>query len=262
MDAGQTVHRLVRDGFILVYNQDGLDVVETAEALAGAGIGNLEITCRIRKPLEQIRRLRRAMPGFCIGAASLVDAPPVLRRYNARFPSDPLPTLDEAVDAGADYLVSALGFRGDAYRKYAGRIAMVPGCGTVTEIVGQYARGANLCKLFPAREIGGPAYVRAIDPAIHRLISIVPTGGTGEDNIPDYVRAGVLVLGGSFSMIPGEALGAILGGGDYGLLSREIGRVKALIDGCRSRQYPGVDFSTDSLQRICEATGRCFNLDL
>ena len=157
MDIRKTIHQLVRDGFILVFNQDELDVVKTAQALADAGIGNMEITCRIQQPLDKIRWLKQAMPGFCVGAASLIDFPPMLKRYNRQTPDDPLPSLDEAVDAGADYLVSAANFSEAAYEKYSGHIVMMPGCGSVTEIVGQYAHGANLCKLFPAKQIGGPA---------------------------------------------------------------------------------------------------------
>jgi len=261
MDINRTIIQLVRDGFILVFNQDMLDVVKTAQALSDAGIGNMEVTCRIRKPLEKINQLRKAMPDFCIGAASLIDSPPMLKRYNQQASQDPLPSVDEAVDAGVDYLVSALNFSEDAYQNYAGRITMVPGCGSVTEIVRQYANGANLCKLFPAGQIGGPSYIRAIDPAIHKLISIVPTGGTNAENIPDYIKAGVLVLGGSFSMVPKESLKAITEDQDYGLLSREIKKIKTLIDDCRARQYPGIDFSTASLQHVCEITGRCFNID-
>lgn len=261
MDIKQTIEQLVRDGFILVFNQDKLDVVKTTQSLADAGIGNMEVTCRIQKPVEKIHQLKQAMPGFCVGAASLIDFPPILKRYNQQFSGDPLPSVDEAVDAGVDYLVSAVNFSDAAYRQYAGRIAMIPGCGSATEIIEQYAHGANLCKLFPAKQLGGSAYIKAIDPAIHKLISIVPTGGTNADNIPDYITAGVLVVGGSFSMISKESLKKIIDNQDYGLLSNEIRKVKALIDDCRNKQYPGLDFTTASLQQVSEVTGRCFNVD-
>jgi 2-dehydro-3-deoxyphosphogluconate aldolase/(4S)-4-hydroxy-2-oxoglutarate aldolase len=235
--------------------------VKTAQALAEAGIGNMEVTCRIRNPLDKIRHLKQAMPEFCVGAASLIDSPSMLKRYNTQFPDDPLPSVDEVVDAGVNYLVSALNFSETTYEKYSGCIAMMPGCSTVTEIVRQYARGANLCKLFPAKQIGGPSYIKAIDPAIHNLIPIVPTGGTNADNIPDYIKAGVLVLGGSFSLIPQKSLNAIIDDQDYTLLSNKIKKVKNLIDDCRGRQYPQTDFQTASLEEISRAAGRCFNID-
>lgn len=261
MNIQQTIHQLVRDGFILVFNQDGLDVVKTAQALAEAGIGNMEVTCRVRKPLDKMRRLKQAMPEFCVGAASLIDSPAMLKRYNLQFLEDPLPSVDEVVDAGVDYLVSALNFSEATYQKYSGRIAIMPGCSTVTELVRQYAKGANLCKLFPAKQVGGPSYVRAIDPAIHKLISIVPTGGTNADNIPDYIKAGILVLGGSFSLIRQQVLSTIVDNQNYALLSDEIRKVKQLIDDCRGRQYPQTDFQSASLEEISRVTGRRFNVD-
>lgn len=259
MGIQQTIEQLVRDGFILVFNQNKLDVVKTAQALVNAGIGNMEVTCRISQPLEKMRRLKQAMPDFCVGAASLVDFGPLLNRYNRQFPDDPLPTVDEVAAAGVDYLVSAVNFSDAAFEKYAGKLGMIPGCGTATEVVAQYAKGANLCKLFPAKQIGGPGYIKAVDPAIHKLISIVPTGGTTAENIPDYIAAGVLVLGGSFSMIAKDLLKKIVDDQDYGLLTEELKKVKVLIDDCRSKQYPGLDFKTASLAQISEATGRNFN---
>jgi 2-keto-3-deoxy-6-phosphogluconate aldolase len=127
--------------------------------------------------------------------------------------------------------------------------------------VEQYSGGANLCKLFPAEQIGGPAYIKAVDPAIHKLISIVPTGGITRENIPGYIAAGILVLGGSFSMISKETLKKIIDDQDYGLLSREIKKVKDLVDNCRADKYPGLDLKTASLKEISGMTRRYFNID-
>ena len=52
MDINSTITHLVRDGFILVFNQDKLDVVKTAKALTDAGVYNMEVTCRIRRPFS------------------------------------------------------------------------------------------------------------------------------------------------------------------------------------------------------------------
>jgi uncharacterized membrane protein len=59
MDIKAVIITLLRDGFILVFNQDKLDIVKTAEALQAAGVNNMEVTCRVSKPLEKLARLRR-----------------------------------------------------------------------------------------------------------------------------------------------------------------------------------------------------------
>ena len=261
MDIGAVITRLVRDGFILVFNQDKLDIVKTAEALLAAGISNMEVTCRIRRPLEKLAKLRQELPEFVAGAASLIDWPGMLNPYNEMHPDDPLPTLAQVVEAGACYMVSAANFSSASFQRFAGRIAMIPGCGSATEIVTQFAQGANLCKVFPAKELGGPAFVEAIDPALHKMISLVPTGGTSAANIPDYIRAGVLVLGGSFSMIEKATMQKIIDEQDYPRLARELATVKQLIDRTRAEKYPGLDVTNASLEKIAEKTGRNFNLD-
>ncbi|MBN2131183.1 MAG: hypothetical protein JW741_16910 [Sedimentisphaerales bacterium] len=260
MDVKTAITTLLRDGFILVFNQDRLDIVKTAEALVEAGFNNMEVTCRISRPLEKLARLRKELPDFVAGSASLIDSPGMLALYNRAHSDDPLPTLEQVVDAGACYLVSAINFSEAGFDKFAGKVAMVPGCGSATEVVTQFARGANLCKIFPAKQLGGPAFVKAIDPALHKTISLVPTGGTNAANIPDYIAAGVLVLGGSFSMIDRATMQKIVEEQDYKLLARELAAIKQLIDRQRSEEYPELDFAGASLEQISGTTGRVFNI--
>ncbi len=260
MDIKETVQVLLKDGFILVFNEDRLDIVKTAESLLEAGIGNMEVTCRIKKPLEKLSRLRRELPEFVAGAASLIDYPEMLNIANRNNTDDPLPSVEDVVDAGAQYLVSAVNFRKATYEKYAGKVAIIPGCGSATEIVTQFSLGANLCKVFPAKELGGPSFIKAVDPAIHKLISLVPTGGTNAQNIGDYIDAGVLVLGGSFSAIDKPVFAKIVEQQDYKLLACELKKTKELIDSKRSQKWATIDFVKPSLVEISKITGRNFNI--
>jgi 2-dehydro-3-deoxyphosphogluconate aldolase/(4S)-4-hydroxy-2-oxoglutarate aldolase len=261
MDIKATIQALLKDGFILVFNEERLDIVKTAGALIEAGIGNMEVTCRIKKPLEKLRRLRKELPEFVSGMASLIDEPEMLNVINKAEPDKAMPSIDEVVEAGAQYLVSAVNFRQETYKKYAGVLPIIPGCGTATEIVKQFSMGANLCKVFPAKELGGPSFIKAIDPAIHKLISLVPTGGTNAQNIPDYIDAGVLVLGGSFSAIEKTTFAKIIEEQDYKLLSVELKKMKDLIDQKRKQKWPKVDFAKASVEEISKVTGRNFNIE-
>ena len=260
MDAKNVLQTILRDGFILVFNQDRLDIVKTAEALIKAGVNNMEVTCRISKPLKKLKHLRKELPDFAAGVASLVDFPNMLEIYNAGHIDDPLPSVAEVVDAGACYIVSAVNFSDASYEKFAGTIPMIPGCGTTTEIVSQFAKGANLCKVFPAKQLGGPAFVKAIDPAIHKTISLVPTGGTNSQNMGDYIEAGVLVLGGSFSMIDKPVMQQIVADQDYDLLAEKLTGIKQMIDKLRSERWPNIDFAAADIEEISRVTGRNFNI--
>lgn len=260
MDIKNTITTLLRDGFILVFNQDKLDIVKTAEALIKAGVNNMEVTCRISKPLEKLGSLRKELPDFVAGVASLIDSQEILDVYRKVHPQDPLPSVQEVADAGACYLVSAGNFTDEIFKKYADKITLIPGCGSVTEIISQFSKGANLCKIFPAKQLGGPVFVKAIDPAIHKTISLVPTGGTNASNIADYIDAGVLVLGASFSMIEKATMKKIIDEQDYALLAEELTKVKQLIDRLRAEKYPDIDFATASIEEISRSTGRNFNI--
>ena len=260
MDVKSTIKTLLQDGFVLVFNQDKLDIVRTAEALIKAGVNNMEVTCRIKQPLEKLSRLRKELPDFTAGSASLLDSPQMLDVYNKANPRDPLPTVRQVVDAGACYLVSAVNFSDDTFSTFTGKVPIIPGCGTANEIITQFSKGANLCKVFPAKQLGGPAFIKAIDPALHKIISLVPTGGTNPANIPDYIDVGVLVLGGSFSMIDKPTMKKIIDEQDYALLAEQLAKIKQLVDGLRAEKYPDIDFAHSSVEQISEATGRDFNL--
>ncbi len=53
---------------------------------------------------------------------------------------------------------------------------VIPGALTPTEILTAWEAGADLVKVFPIAQVGGPAYIRAIQgPLPH--IPLVPTGG-------------------------------------------------------------------------------------
>ena len=260
MDIKDTITTLLKDGFILVFNQNKLDIVRTAEALIKAGVNNMEVTCRINKPLEKLTRLRKELPDFAAGTASMIDFPEMLDVYNKANQQDPLPSVQEVVDAGACYLVSAVNLSGASYKKYAGQLPIIPGCGSATEVVSQFSKGANLCKIFPAKQLGGPAFVKAIDPAIHKTISLVPTGGTNPENIPEYINAGVLVLGGSFSMIEKATMNKIIDEQDYNLLAKELTIIKLSIDRLRAEKYPDIEFSKATIEQISRVTGRNFNI--
>ena len=260
MDINSTITTLLRDGFILVFNEDKLDIVLTAQALIQAGVNNMEVTCRISKPLDKLSLLRKELPDFAAGMASLIDSAEMLKVYNKAHSADPLPSVRQAADAGACYLVSAVTFSDKSYEQFAGRLPMIPGCGSAGEVVAQFSKGANLCKIFPAKELGGPGFVKAIDAPLHKIISLVPTGGTSATNIADYVEAGVLVLGASFSMIEKATMKKIIDDQDYELLSKELTTVKHMIDTLRAEKYPDIEFGKASAEEISLATGRNFNI--
>lgn len=69
----------------------------------------------------------------------------------------------------------------------------IPGALTPTEIVDAHKAGADFVKLFPVTSLG-TSYVKAIKAPLSH-IRLLAVGGIDENNMPDYLRAGVCGFG-------------------------------------------------------------------
>jgi 2-dehydro-3-deoxyphosphogluconate aldolase/(4S)-4-hydroxy-2-oxoglutarate aldolase len=65
--------------------------------------------------------------------------------------------------------------------------------------------GADFIKIYPLATVGGPAYVANVRRALH-LLPLVATGNIEYDEIPAYLKAGVVGFGIGGPMIPAELL--------------------------------------------------------
>ena len=70
------------------------------------------------------------------------------------------------------------------------------GCGTVTEISKAQELGCEILKLFPASEIGGPSFVKAVRGPMP-WTDIMPTGGVkcDRENLESWFSSGVTCVG-------------------------------------------------------------------
>lgn len=76
------------------------------------------------------------------------------------------------------------------------KIAWSPGCGSLTEISYAEELGAEVVKIFPGSQVGGPSFVKAIKGPFP-WSSIMPTGGVEptEENLKGWFDAGVHCVG-------------------------------------------------------------------
>ena len=71
------------------------------------------------------------------------------------------------------------------------KIMWSAGCGTVTEISKAQELGCEIVKLFPASEIGGPSFVKAVRGPMP-WTDMMPTGGVKcEENLESWFSSGV-----------------------------------------------------------------------
>jgi 2-dehydro-3-deoxyphosphogluconate aldolase/(4S)-4-hydroxy-2-oxoglutarate aldolase len=72
----------------------------------------------------------------------------------------------------------------------------MPGCGTLTEIAKAEEMGAEVVKIFPAGQIGGPSFIKNIKGPCP-WTNILPTGGVEptEQNLSEWFNAGAFCVG-------------------------------------------------------------------
>lgn len=161
--------------------------VQAAEVLAAAGLTVIEVTFTVPDAAEVIRGLRARFPKVLIGAGTVTHHL----------------TAEEAVDAGAQFLLSPSLSPGMVEVARRRGVLAVPGAFTPTEVHHALDQGADLVKIFPA-ETGGPRHIRAIlAPLPHARL--LPTGGVTPENVGEWFRAGAAAVGiGSALVGPGD----------------------------------------------------------
>ncbi|GIX06340.1 MAG: 2-dehydro-3-deoxy-phosphogluconate aldolase [Candidatus Poribacteria bacterium] len=184
-DRGRTLESLRRAGITVVIGADHVrtagDLIATVEAIAQFGYVP-EITFRISAELlrEAMGELRRR--DLCLGIGSVTT------------PGE----LEEAIALGADLIVGPARFTTAAEvrmaiaRAQARGVVVAPAAFTPTEFSELLALNADVIKLFPARVLGPEGVADLLAPFVRpetEGLLIMPTGGIGPENAPEYVQA-------------------------------------------------------------------------
>jgi 2-dehydro-3-deoxyphosphogluconate aldolase/(4S)-4-hydroxy-2-oxoglutarate aldolase len=165
-----------------------LHAARIVDAAAESGITVIEVTLDSVDPFGQISELAR-MGSVVVGVGSVTGADQVER----------------AVDAGARFVISPTVVSDVIEACLRLRLPCAPGAATPTEILTALRLGATSVKVFPAAQLGGPAYLRAIASPLG-MPPLVPTGGVDPDNARAYLAAGAVALGAGGSLFPAAAL--------------------------------------------------------
>lgn len=140
---------------------------------------------------ELFRWKQNELPEMILGAGSIVD--PV--------------TAGLYIQLGAGFIVSP-NFNEKVARICNRRmISYCPGCGTVTEISKAQEMGSELVKIFPASELGGPSFVKAVRCPMP-WTNIMPTGGVDitEHNLRKWFEAGITCVGIDSGLFPEDMI--------------------------------------------------------
>lgn len=138
-----------------------------------------------------IRWADKECPEMILGAGSIVDAP----------------TASLYIQMGANFIVCPM-LNPDIFKVCNRRqIAYSPGCATTTEIGLAQELGAEIVKIFPGGDVGGPAYVKNIKGPMP-WTKIMATGGVEptKESITAWFKAGVTCVGIGSKLFPKEVI--------------------------------------------------------
>lgn len=132
---------------------------------------------------------------------------------------------------GANFIVSPLIDEATARVCNKRKIAWNPGCGTVTEIGRAHELGAEVVKIFPGSEVGGPGFVKAVKGPMP-WTSIMPTGGVSptEENLKAWFEAGVICVGIGSKLFPKK----VIENNDYSFITETCSKILSIINDLHS----------------------------
>jgi 2-dehydro-3-deoxyphosphogluconate aldolase/(4S)-4-hydroxy-2-oxoglutarate aldolase len=185
------MRRIFEVGLIPVVRAASADeAVRAVEAIKEGGVPILEITMTVPGAVRVIEEVARRY-----GTEAVVGAGTVLDAETARV----------CIMAGAQFILSpSLNLDMIACCKRYG-VPVVPGALTPTEVVAAWQAGADAVKVFPAGNVGGASYIKALKGPLPQ-IDLVPTGGVSLKTAADFIRAGSSALGVGTDLVDTKAL--------------------------------------------------------
>jgi len=185
-------------------------VAPLADTVAGAGLVAIEITMNTAKAPALIRRMVAASKGrLMVGAGTVLS----------------LQDLDEALAAGATFVVMPTLVPDVVERCVAEKIPVFPGALTPQEILNAWRAGATMVKVFPAGSFG-PGYFKEVKGPF-RDIELLACGGVSAENMSSYFGAGASAAAFGGSVFRADWLARR----DFRRIGDEVGK---LVDACRA----------------------------
>jgi len=142
---------------------------------------------------ELVKFASKECPEMIMGVGSIVD-PATAALY---------------LQLGANFVVGPL-FNPEIAKICNRRLVpYTPGCGSVSEIGFAQEVGCDLCKVFPAGNVGGPSFVKNIKGPMPWSMLMV-TGGVEptEENLNAWIKAGVTCVGMGSNLFPSSVIAA------------------------------------------------------
>jgi 2-dehydro-3-deoxyphosphogluconate aldolase / (4S)-4-hydroxy-2-oxoglutarate aldolase len=206
----------LRDGGIVpVIRADSADTaLRIVDALVAGGIRTLEITMTVPDAIGAIKAVADRF-----GSSVLLGAGTVTSRALA----------EGSLDAGAEFLVTPCVVPDVIAVAKERDVAVLPGAMTPTEVFTAWSSGGDIVKIFPASNVGGASYLKALKGPFPQ-IPLCPTGGVNLQTIGEFVKAGASAVGVGGELVSKAAIDA----GDYDKITELAKQYVAALSAARS----------------------------
>ncbi|KAA6350912.1 KHG/KDPG aldolase [termite gut metagenome] len=194
----QVLQTMLSTGMVPVfYHKDAETAKNVVKACYKGGVRAFEFTNRGDFAQEVFAELVKwgaeECPDLIIGIGSVVDSA----------------TAAMYIQLGANFVVGPL-FNPEIAKVCNRRlIPYTPGCGSVSEIGFAQEAGCDLCKIFPAGNVGGHAFVKNVKAPMPWSMLMV-TGGVepAKENLSAWIKSGVTCVGMGSNLFPNEVVAA------------------------------------------------------
>lgn len=194
----QVLDAIVSTGMVPVYYNKDVEIAkQVVKACYEGGVRAFEFTNRgdfaHEVFAELIKFATKECPKLVLGVGSIVDAG----------------TASLYLQLGANFVVGPL-FNPEIAKVCNRRLVpYTPGCGSVSEIGFAQEVGCDLCKIFPAGNVGGPSFVKNIKaPMPWSMIMATGAVEPTEENLSAWFKAGVTCVGMGSKLFPKEMIAA------------------------------------------------------
>jgi len=191
MEKREIFNRIILEGFIPVIRVSSApEAILVADAIKEAKCSLIEITMSVPGAIDVIKELAQKYGDEIIMGAGTVLDPETGRT---------------ALLAGAQFIVTPtlnLDLIQLAHRYSA---VIIPGALSPTEILTAWNVGADMVKVFPAAQVGGPEYIKALKGPLPQVL-LVPTGGVTLQNAGAFIKAGATALGVGGELVDKKAI--------------------------------------------------------
>jgi 2-dehydro-3-deoxyphosphogluconate aldolase/(4S)-4-hydroxy-2-oxoglutarate aldolase len=152
--------------------------IQAVEAIYAGGVRAAEITMTVPGALHALEKVADKFGGkIVLGAGTVLDPE----------------TARACMLAGAEFFVTpSLRLSTIEMAKRYSKV-VCPGALTPTEVLTAWEAGADMVKIFPCGNVGGPKYIKALKGPFPQ-IEMIPTGGVNLETTGDFLKAGACAV--------------------------------------------------------------------